>query len=95
MPSWNDTAPKQAITTFVERVTRDGSPDFVPGPERIAVFDNDGTLWAEQPFYVQFAFMLDRAKARRRGIRSGRPPRRSASSWAHQRSSRLPSVNRS
>jgi hypothetical protein len=63
LPSWNDTAPKRAVVAFVERVTKAGSPDFVPGPERIAVFDNDGTLWAEQPFYVQFAFMLDRVKA--------------------------------
>jgi len=63
LPSWNDTAPKKAITAFVERVTKPGSPDFVPGPERIAVFDNDGTLWAEQPMYVQVRFALDRVKA--------------------------------
>jgi hypothetical protein len=51
LPSWNDTAPKAAIVAFVERVTRAGSPDFVPAQERIAVFDNDGTLWGEQPMY--------------------------------------------
>mgnify|MGYP001818244398 FL=1 len=63
LPSWNDTAPKKAIVTFVERVTRDGSTDFVPVPERIATFDNDGTLWAEQPVYFQFLFAIDRVKA--------------------------------
>src|SRR5438874_10768306 len=60
---WNDTAPKKAIVAFVERVTRQGSPDFVPSAERIATFDNDGTLWAEQPIYVQLMFALDRVKA--------------------------------
>jgi hypothetical protein len=63
LPSWNDTAPKKAIVAFVERVTKQGSPDFVPPAERIATFDNDGTLWAEQPMYVQMAFALDRVKA--------------------------------
>ena len=63
LPSWNDTATKRAITDFVTQVTREGSPDFVPPAERIAVFDNDGTLWCEQPMYVQFAFALDRVKA--------------------------------
>jgi phosphoglycolate phosphatase-like HAD superfamily hydrolase len=62
LPSWNDTATKKAITTFVERVTKQGSPDFVPPAERIATFDNDGTLWAEQPIYFQLAFALDRVK---------------------------------
>ena len=47
LPSWNDTAPKKAIVAFVEQVTVDSSPDFVPVAERIATFDNDGTLWAE------------------------------------------------
>ena len=61
--SWNDTASKKAITSFVEKVTKEGSPDFVPVPERIAVFDNDGTLWAEQPLYFQFLFVMDRVKA--------------------------------
>ena len=63
LPSWNDTAPKKAIVAFVEKVTKAGSPDFVPPVERIATFDNDGTLWAEQPIYFQFAFTRDRVKA--------------------------------
>jgi phosphoglycolate phosphatase-like HAD superfamily hydrolase len=63
LPSWNDTATKKAIVTFVERVTKQGSPDLVPPDERIATFDNDGTLWAEQPMYFQLAFALDRVKA--------------------------------
>ena len=63
LPSWNDTAPKKAIMAFVEKVTKEGSVDFVPPAERIATFDNDGTLWAEQPMYFQFFFALDRIKA--------------------------------
>ena len=63
LPSWNDGPTKQAIVAFVTDVTREGSPDYVPGPERVATFDNDGTLWIEQPLYVQFAFALDRVKA--------------------------------
>jgi phosphoglycolate phosphatase-like HAD superfamily hydrolase len=63
LPSWNDTAPKKAILDFVERVTKQGSPDFVPEGDRIATFDNDGTLWAEQPMYFQLLFALDRVKA--------------------------------
>jgi phosphoglycolate phosphatase-like HAD superfamily hydrolase len=63
LPSWNDSASKQAIVAFVEKVTKQGSPDFVPPAERIATFDNDGTLWAEQPIYFQFAFAIDRVKA--------------------------------
>ncbi len=63
LPSWNDTAPKKAIVAFVEKVTKEGSPDFVPVTERIATFDNDGTLWSEQPMYFQLAFTLDRVKA--------------------------------
>jgi phosphoglycolate phosphatase-like HAD superfamily hydrolase len=63
LPSWNDTATKRAIVGFVENVTTAASPDFVPEPERIAVFDNDGTLWAEQPNYFQLLFMADRVKA--------------------------------
>ncbi len=63
LPSWNNTGPKQAILTFVARVTRQGGPDFVKPAERIAVFDNDGTLWAEQPIYFQVAFAFDRLKA--------------------------------
>ncbi|HVZ93806.1 MAG TPA: HAD family hydrolase [Phycisphaerales bacterium] len=63
LPSWNNVASKQAIVAFVERVTKEGSADFVPREERIAVFDNDGTLWAEQPMYFQLAFALDRLSA--------------------------------
>ena len=63
LPAWNDTATKKAIVTFVERVTKPGSTDLVPPAERIATFDNDGTLWAEQPLYFQLAFALDRVKA--------------------------------
>jgi hypothetical protein len=63
LPSWNQNAVKEAILAFVEATTREGSPGFVPRAERIAVFDNDGTLWAEQPMYVQLAFALDRVKA--------------------------------
>ena len=63
LPSWNDTAPKKAIVAFVEKVTKEGSPDFVPPAERIATFDNDGTLWCEQPMYFQLLFALDRVKA--------------------------------
>jgi phosphoserine phosphatase len=63
LPSWNDTAAKKALVTFVERVTDEGSPDFVPPAKRIAVFDNDGTLWCEQPLPVQLYFALDRVNA--------------------------------
>ena len=63
LPSWNDGPAKKAITGFVARVTTQGSKDFVAPAERIAVFDNDGTLWSEQPIYVQLAFALDRVKA--------------------------------
>lgn len=63
LPSWNEGTAKQAIITFVEKVTKEGSSDFVPVAERIATFDNDGTLWAEQPMYFQFLFALGRVKA--------------------------------
>jgi phosphoglycolate phosphatase-like HAD superfamily hydrolase len=62
LPSWNESGPKKAIIDLVTRVTTQGSPDFVPEPERIATFDNDGTLWCEQPFYFQMAFAFDRIK---------------------------------
>lgn len=62
LPSWNDGKAKQSITTFVEKVTKEGSADFVPPAERIATFDNDGCLWAEQPMYFQCFFALDRIK---------------------------------
>ena len=63
LPSWSDTSPKKAIIEFVEKVTKEGSDDFVPVPERIATFDNDGCLWAEQPMYFQAIFIFDRIKA--------------------------------
>jgi phosphoserine phosphatase len=63
LPSWNDGPAKQSIIAFVEKVTKPDSPDFVPVPERIATFDNDGTLWTEQPVPVQFYFVADRVKA--------------------------------
>jgi haloacid dehalogenase-like hydrolase len=63
LPSWNEGKAKQAIVEFVAKVTQEGTPDFVPPTERIATFDNDGTLWAEQPMYVQLLFALDRVKA--------------------------------
>jgi phosphoserine phosphatase len=63
LPSWNGGATKSTIIDFVARVTTQGGADFVAPAERIAVFDNDGTLWAEQPMYVQLAFVLDRVKA--------------------------------
>src|SRR3954464_8110674 len=63
LPSWNEGPTKQSILDFVAKVTKEGGPDFVPVPQRIATFDNDGTLWCEQPMYVQLAFALDRAKA--------------------------------
>jgi phosphoglycolate phosphatase-like HAD superfamily hydrolase len=63
LPSWNEGASRRAIVDFVTRVTMPGGADFVPVAERIAVFDNDGTLWSEQPLYFQLAFALDRVKA--------------------------------
>ena len=63
LPSWTDGAAKRAIVDFVQHVVTPGGKDFVPEPERIATFDNDGTLWAEQPMYFQLAFAFDRVKA--------------------------------
>jgi phosphoglycolate phosphatase-like HAD superfamily hydrolase len=63
LPSWNEGASKRALVDFVMRTTRQGGSDFVAARERIAVFDNDGTLWAEQPIYFQLAFAIDRIKA--------------------------------
>jgi phosphoserine phosphatase len=63
LPSWNAGRARQALVTFVERVTRPGSPEFVAAAERIAVFDNDGTLWGEQPAYFQLLFAIDRVRA--------------------------------
>jgi phosphoglycolate phosphatase-like HAD superfamily hydrolase len=63
LPSWNDGPSKKAIVNFVARVTKEGGAEFVPVTERIAVFDNDGTLWSEQPLYFQLLFAVDRVKA--------------------------------
>ena len=63
LPSWNDGPAKEAIVSFVRATTTQGSPRFVPPAERIATFDNDGTLWSEQPLYFQLLFALDRVKA--------------------------------
>jgi phosphoglycolate phosphatase-like HAD superfamily hydrolase len=63
LPSWSEVPARAAIVEFVGAVTREGSPDFVPEAERIAVFDNDGTLWSEQPLYFQLVFVLDEVKA--------------------------------
>ncbi len=63
LPSWNEGAAKKSIIDFVARTTTEGTPDFVPLDQRIATFDNDGTLWSEQPVYFQIMFALDRIKA--------------------------------
>jgi hypothetical protein len=63
LPSWHEEAAKESIFRFVEAVTTEGGAEFVPPLDRIAVFDNDGTLWSEKPFYFQLAFALDRVKA--------------------------------
>ena len=63
LPSWNESSSKQSIVRFVDLVTKEGGKNYVPPEKRIAVFDNDGTLWAEKPISVQFAFALDRVKA--------------------------------
>src|SRR5690349_12871090 len=62
LPSWNDGTAKAAILDFVARVTKEGAPDHVPPAERIATFDNDGTLWCEQPLQPQLFFLIDRVK---------------------------------
>lgn len=63
LPSWNDGAAKKAILAFVDKTTTRGSPDFVPPAERIAAFDQDGTLWVEQPMYAQILYALSRVPA--------------------------------
>jgi phosphoglycolate phosphatase-like HAD superfamily hydrolase len=63
LASWSDGSTKAAILDFIARVTKEGTPDFVPPAERIAAFDNDGTLWLEQPLYIEFVFAFDRVKA--------------------------------
>jgi hypothetical protein len=63
LPSWNEGATKQSIIDFVNKTTTEGSPDFVPVTDRIACFDNDGTLWTEKPLPFQLYFVIDRIKA--------------------------------
>src|SRR6187431_467264 len=63
LPSWNEGSSKKSIVDFVAKTTKAGSSDFIPPPARIACFDNDGTLWSEQPMYFQLAFVVDRVKA--------------------------------
>jgi phosphoserine phosphatase len=63
LPSWNDGAAKKAIVDFVQATTTQGSPQFVPPPERIATFDQDGTLWVEHPMYTQVMYVLERVPA--------------------------------
>jgi hypothetical protein len=63
LPSWNEGSAKQAILDFVTRTTTEGSADFVPPEERIAAFDQDGTLWVEHPIYTEFQFVMDRVPA--------------------------------
>src|SRR4051812_14042220 len=63
LPSWNEGPTKQSILDFVAKVTKEGGPDFVPVAERIATFDNDGTLWVEMPMYTQLIFAFERVKA--------------------------------
>jgi|SRR5262245_30657317 len=72
LPSWNDSPAKQAILEFVRVTTDQASQKFVPPAARIAVFDNDGTLWSEQPMYFQGFFAFDRVKAWRPNTRTGR-----------------------
>ena len=80
LPSWNDGPAKQAIIAFVEEVTKEGGSGFVAPPERIATFDNDGTLWSEQPIF-QLLFAIDRVKALASSTRSGRRHSRSRLYW--------------
>lgn len=63
LPSWNDGVSKKAIVDFVSSTTKDGSAAFIPVADRVACFDNDGTLWSEQPMYFQLAYALDQVRA--------------------------------
>ena len=75
LTSWHDTGTRQAIVEFVERVTTEGGPDYVPPSERIAVFDNDGTLWCEKPMPIELGFILMRlAEMAEADEISARPP---------------------
>jgi hypothetical protein len=63
LASWSDGPTKATLLDFIARVTKEGTADFVPPERRIATFDNDGTLWPEQPMYIQYVFAFDRVKA--------------------------------
>jgi hypothetical protein len=63
LPSWNESAAKARLTEFVKRITTEATSDFVPAADRIATFDNDGTLWPEQPTCIQFVFAFDRLRS--------------------------------
>jgi phosphoserine phosphatase len=67
LPSWNEGATRDAIVGFVRSTTDENSPDFIPGDERLVVFDNDGTLWSERPLYFQFEFAIDMVRAHAAG----------------------------
>lgn len=92
LPSWNDTPAKKRIQDFVAAVTDKNGPDFVPPEQRVATFDNDGTLWTEQPLYVEFVFSLDRvrAAARQRPELREREPFRSVLALDPAKPPRLP-----
>ena len=88
LASWHDTPTRAAIVDFVERVTTEGGPDYVPPSERIAVFDNDGTLWCEKPMPIELGFILRRlaemAEARRVAARAAAVeggPRAATTRW--------------
>jgi hypothetical protein len=91
LPSWNDGPSRRAIVDFVTRVTKEGGPDFVPVPERIATFDNDGTLWSEKPvpFQVVFAFGRVNALAPQHPEWKSRPP----FEYAYDRDDKLQQFN--
>ncbi len=74
LPSWNDGAAKKAIVEFVQSTTTQGSQKFVPTSERVATFDQDGTLWVEYPMYSQVMYCLDRVPARRMTSSRSLPP---------------------
>ena len=82
LPSWNDGPAKRGILEFVDATTHQGASTFVPPAERIATFDNDGTLWVEQPIYTQFVFAIDRLAIGAPIIPSGKPKSRTRRSSA-------------
>ena len=97
LASWNDGAARQAIVDFVDRVTDESSRDYVPPPERVAVFDNDGTLWCEKPMPIELGFILRRfvemaSRIRRFGIANR--GRRHVSVTTHGWAARSPSITR-